>query len=129
MYRTREVAMTFRIPVLVIGLSLLGSPVNCLEEMESFPDSTLTADQWQQRVMDARRRSEEYVAKARTRTASPPSSDQEDAEAADQRAMNDPSLQRGDMIATSKGFFVFTGHDRDERTAADFSPVLAPQLP
>ncbi|WOH53648.1 hypothetical protein [Bradyrhizobium sp. sBnM-33] len=119
----------YRTPVLVVAFSLLGSPVSCLEELESLPAATLTADQWQQRVMEARRRSEEYVAKARTRTASPPQTDQEDAEAADQRAMNDPSLQRGDVIATSKGFFVFTGHDRDERTPADFSPVLAPPLP
>ncbi|WP_156438651.1 hypothetical protein [Bradyrhizobium valentinum] len=103
--------------------------MNCLEELEGFPDSTLTADQWQQRVLDARRLSEEYVAKARTRSAGPPSSDQEDAEAADQRAMNDPSLQRGDMIVTSKGLFVFTGDDRKERTPADFSPVLEPHRP
>jgi hypothetical protein len=120
--------MTFRTPVLVVVLSLLGSGVNCLEELEGFPDSTLTADQWQQRVTDARRRSEEYVA-TRTGSAGPRSSDQEDAEAADQRAMNDPSLQRGDMVVTSKGLFVFTGDDRHERTPADFSPVLEPHRP
>ena len=119
----------FRSPVVVVAVSLLASPVNGLEEMDSFPDSTLTAEQWQQRVMDARRRAEEYVANARTRTASPAQSDQEETEAADQRAMNDPSLQRGDIIATSKGFFVFTGDDRDQRTPADFSPVNEPRRP
>lgn len=117
--------MTFRRPALVVAVMLLGPPVHSLEEMDSFPDSALTAHQWQQRVIDARRRSEEYVAMARSRTESSPTDD--DAEAADQRAMNDPTLQRGDMIATSKGFFVFTRDDRDQRTPADFAPVIAPQ--
>jgi len=113
--------------VLATVLSILASPVHCVEEMESSPDATLTADQWQQRVIDARRRSEEYVAKARAGTGESLQSDQEDAEAADQRAMNDPSLQRGDMIATSNGFFVFTGDDRQARTPADFAPVAKPR--
>jgi hypothetical protein len=119
--------MRFRSPVLAVALCLLGSPVNCVEDIESFPDATLTAEQWQQRVIDARRRSEEYVGRARTRTGEPVQSDQEDAQAADQRAMNDPSLQRGDVIATSKGFFVFIGDDRQVRTPADFAPVGAPR--
>jgi hypothetical protein len=123
------IAMTFWNPVIAVALSLLASSANCLEETESFPESALTADQWQQRVMDARRRSEEYVAKARARIASPAQPDQEEAEAADQRAMNDPSLQRGDMIATSRGFLVFTGDDRNQRTPADFSPVFEPRRP
>jgi hypothetical protein len=99
--------MRFRSPVLAVALCLLGSPVNCVEDIESFPDATLTAEQWQQRE--------------------PVQSDQEDAQAADQRAMNDPSLQRGDVIATSKGFFVFIGDDRQVRTPADFAPVGAPR--
>jgi len=31
--------------------------------------------------------------------------------------MNDPSLQRGDIIATSQGFLVFVGRDSEERQA------------
>jgi lysozyme family protein len=96
------------------------------QELEDFPDSALTNEQWQQRVQDARRRSEEFVANARTQTANPPPSDKEDAEAADQRAMNDPSLQRGDIIATSQGFLVFVGRDSEERQHGDFLP--APSL-
>jgi len=97
--------------------------------LESFPDSALTRGQWQQRVQDARRRSEEFVANARTQTADPPPSDKEDAEAADQRAMNDPSLQRGDIIATSQGFFVFVGRDSEVRQPGDFVPVPPPRSP
>jgi len=109
--------------VLILVFSLLASSANCSEEVDSLPDSSLTPDQWRQRVMDARRRSEEYVAGLRAGTISAPSSAQVHTEEADQRAMRDPSLHPGDIIATSKGFFVFTGSDRDERTSADFSPI------
>jgi hypothetical protein len=102
--------------VLVAGSLLTSSGCCIAQEVERFPDSELTGEQWQQRLQDARRRSEQFVAKARTQTADPPS-DKADAEAADQRAMNDPSLQRGDIIATSQGFVVFIGRDSDERQA------------
>jgi len=112
---------------LVAG-SLLASSGSCFaQELEAFPDSELTGEQWQQRVQDARHRSEEFVAKARTQTADPPPSDKADAEAADQRAMNDPSLQRGDIIATSQGFLVFVGRDSDERQPSDFVPAPSPR--
>ena len=108
--------------MLVAG-SLLTSSGYCIaQEVERFPDSELTGEQWQQRLQDARRRSEEFVAKA----ADPPS-DKVDAEAADQRAMNDPSLQRGDIIATSQGFLVFIGRDSDERQPSDFVPAPSPR--
>jgi lysozyme family protein len=113
--------------VLVAG-SLLASSGHCFaQELEHFPDSELTGEQWQQRVQDARRRSEGFVAKARMQTADLPPSDNADAEAADQRAMNDPSLQRGDIIATSQGFFVFVGRDSDERQPGDFVPAPSPR--
>src|SRR5229473_951969 len=98
--------MTLRTMALLIGWSLLTSSGYCRAQESDFPDSALTGEQWQQRVQDARRRSEEFVANARTHKDDPPPSDKEDARAADQRAMHDPSLQRGDIIATSQGFFV-----------------------
>src|ERR1700730_4824960 len=102
--------MTLRTMALLVGCALLApSGSCCAQESENFADSALTGEQWQQRVQDARRRSEEFVANARMQTADPPPSDRADAEAADQQAMNDPSLQRGDIIATSKGFLVFVG--------------------
>lgn len=117
-------------PVLVVAWSLMASSACCFaQELENFPDSELTGEQWQQRVQDARRRSEEFVANARRQTADPAPSDKEDAEAADQRAMNDPSLQRGDIIATSKGFLVFVGRDSERRQPADFLPAPNPQHP
>ena len=97
------------------------------QELDNSPDAALTGEQRQQRVQEARRRSEEFVANARTQRADPPTTDKEDAEAADQRAMNDPSLQRGDIIATSRGFRVFVGRDSEERQPGDFLPAPSPR--
>jgi hypothetical protein len=122
--------MTLRTPVLVIAWLLLASTMHCLaQELGSFPDSALTAEQWGQRVQDARRRSEEFVANARTHAADPVTSEKEDAEGADQRAMNDPSLQPGDIIATSQGFVVFVGRDSEERQLSDFLPAPESAVP
>lgn len=84
---------------------LTTASVRCFgQEAAGFPDSTLTPEQWQQRVEEARRRSQEFVANARTQ-ALVPDEEKQEKEAAD-RAMNDPSLQQGDIVATGKGFVV-----------------------
>jgi hypothetical protein len=114
--------MTLRTTLLLVAWSL-SVPSAYAQELEDFSDSALTGEQWQQRVLDARRRSEEFVANARTHAADTRLSDREDAEAADQRIMNDPSLQRGDIIATSKGLLVFVGRNNDQRQPGDFVPV------
>jgi hypothetical protein len=122
--------MTLRTMALLVGCALLASSGSCCaQESENSPDSALTGEQWQQRVQDARRRSEEFVANARTHKDDPPPSDKEDAQAADQRAMRDPSLQRGDIIATSHGLFVFVGRDSEERQPSDFVPAPKPLYP
>jgi hypothetical protein len=88
------------------------------QELESFPDATLTAEQWRQRVQDARRRPGEFVANARTQTTDPLQSEKKEAEAADRRVLNDPSLQRGDVVATSRGLAVFVGTEGEEHYLA-----------
>jgi hypothetical protein len=89
--------------------SFAAASVCCFgREAEGLAGSTPTCEQWQQRVEEARRRSEEFVATAPTPTSIPP--DQEEKEAAD-RSMRDPSLQQGDVVATGKGFVVFIGRD------------------
>ena len=116
--------------IFVVVWSLLASmAIGFAQEFENFPDAEITSDQWQQRVQDARRRSEQFVANARTQVLEPLSTDKEEAEASDQRAMNDPSLQRGDIISTSKGFFVFVGRDSNGRHASDFLPLQNPHSP
>jgi hypothetical protein len=127
--KNKNPIMTLRLAALLVTSSLLASTCGLAQEPESVADSTLTLEQWQQRVEDARQRTEAFVANARNRTADPPPSEVEDAEVADQRAMNDPSLQPGDIVATSRGFLIFVGRDKDERRTSDFLPVPNPKRP
>jgi hypothetical protein len=116
------------ITALSIAVFLAASSASCFgQTADDYPDSALTREQWQQRLEDARRRSEEFVANARARTVEPPQHDEKAAEAAE-RAMNDPTLQRGDIIATSKGFLVFMGRVEEHRPD-DFKPAPNPPSP
>ena len=47
----------------------------------------------------------------------------DEAKAADQRVLYDPSLC--DIVATSPGFVVFVGRDSEERRLGDFLPALS----
>ena len=103
------------IVMVLAAWSLAATSMCCFgQEAEGSADSTITREQWQMRVQDARRRSEEFVANARTQTLIPPPPDQMEKEAAE-RAMNDPSLQQGDIVATGKGFVVFIGRDEQHK--------------
>jgi hypothetical protein len=119
--------MAVRIIVLLAIWFLTASPRCFAQEIEEFPDSSLTREQWQQRVQDARRRSEEFVANARERPETPMTPVQEETEAAS-RAMSDPTLQQGDMISTGKGFFVFVGRD-EAHQSNDFLSAPDQQRP
>jgi hypothetical protein len=81
------------------------------QDLSDFSDTTLTRQQWRQRVEDARRRSEAFVAQARSHRTDSIQSEQENAELKDQLAMNDPSLKPGDIVSTSHGLLVFIGRD------------------
>ena len=118
--------MVFRIALLVAATSLAAMPSVCHgQELDEFPDSTLTREQWQQRLEQARRRSEEFIANARANGAPAEEFDQRDA-VASERAMRDPTLQPGDIVATDKGLFIFTGKDEGGGTG-NFR--LAPKPP
>jgi hypothetical protein len=115
MFGSWVLEMTVRIiALLTICFATVSGP--CFgQEAEDFPDQSLTREQWQQRVQDARRRSEEFVATAREqRPDTPITPVQKEQEAAD-RALNDPTLQQGDVISTGKGFVVFVGRDEEHR--------------
>jgi hypothetical protein len=93
---------------LLITLLLAATDRGIAQDID-FADSQLTREQWQQRLDEARRRSEEFVAKARTLPSEPLITEREQAEVADQRAAHDQTLQQGDIVSTSRGFLVFTG--------------------
>jgi hypothetical protein len=119
--------MAVRISALLV-IWLLAAPLRCFgQEADGFPDSSLTREEWQRRVEDARLRSGEFVANARTQPEAPMTPAQKEAEAAD-RALNDPTLQQGDVISTGKGFVVFVGRDEKHRPG-DFSSVPSRQPP
>jgi hypothetical protein len=119
--------MTIWIKAVVVVWSLVGSAVCAFcQELEDFPDSALTREQWQQRVEDSRHRAEEFVANARSQAAISPPSEQEETEAARQRALNDPSLRHGDIIATGQGFVVFVGRE-EQHQPNNFVPAPDPR--
>jgi hypothetical protein len=91
------------------------------QDSSDFSDATLTPQQWRQRVEDARRRLEEFVAQARSHTIHSMQSALENTEL--QLAMNDPSPQPGDIVSTSHGFLVFIGRDGAERRPDNFQRI------
>jgi hypothetical protein len=96
------------------------------QDSSDFSAAVLTPPQWRQRVEDARRRSEEFVAQARSHTIHSIQSDLENAELTGQLAMSDPSLKPGDIASTSHGFLVFIGRDGAERRPDDLADSANP---
>jgi hypothetical protein len=81
------------------------------KSFDDFAGSKLSREQWAQRVDEARCRLEEFVANTRIQgMTSRPSADHQKTEAVE-RAMRNPSLLRGDIVATGK--------------ASSFSPAVA----
>lgn len=130
--------MAFWIAILAVTGFLAASPWHCFAQDTpaapdgtpdslASPDGTLTREQWQQRVEAARRRSEDFVANARTQTPVAPPPDRSETEASD-RVVNDPTLRHGDIVATGRGFFVFIGRD-EEHQSSDFLPVPNRHIP
>jgi hypothetical protein len=119
--------MTIWTSPLILAFSLIASSACCFsQQLDDFSDSALTRDEWKIRVEEARRRAEEFVANARIQATIPPLSETEEAEAASQRALNDRSLQHGDIIATGRGFVVFVGREEGHQPN-DFLPAPDPR--
>jgi hypothetical protein len=111
--------MSLRIAALVVTSFLATTTGRCsAQDAEDLPDSSLTREQWQERVEAARRRSADFISIARSQSAEPPTALDEAKEATD-RAMNDPTLQPGDVVATSKGLVVFVGRE-EQHQPTDF---------
>lgn len=72
----------------------------------------------------ARRQSEEFVANMCAQPAVPLAPEEKEKEAAD-RAINDPTLQHGDIVITNKGFVVFTGRS-EQHEPGDFQQAPNP---
>lgn len=100
----------------------LAAPAACLgQESTGSIDANLSQEEWRQRVSEARRRSDDFVANARSRKADPFSADDLRKEAIE-RARRDPTLRQGDIVATDRGLEMFVGNE-ESRQSGDFVPV------
>jgi hypothetical protein len=110
-------------PVAVLLLiCFLAVPARCLgQESADSADANLSREEWRQRVDEARRRSDDFIANARNRKPDPFSESDRKKEAIE-RATRDPTLRQGDMVATDRGFEMFVGNS-ESRQPGDFVPV------
>lgn len=114
------------------GLVFYGCPLSCLAQTAPEPsvndylpsgEPEVSRDEWRQRIEDARRRARE-VARARREHPELTKPAPEDPDlVATERLLNDDSLQRGDIVATKKGMFVYQGRADQPRRDQDFVPL------
>lgn len=101
-------------------ICLLVVPARCLgQDARDFPDAALSREEWRQRVDEARRRSEAFVANAHSQEEVAPFSSRELAREVMERAMRDPTLKQGDIVVTDKGLAIFVGKD-EKHEPTDF---------
>jgi hypothetical protein len=103
-------------------ICFLAAPTRCLaQESADSTDANLSQEEWRQRVNEARRRTDDFVANARNRKVEPFSADDLRKESIE-RARRDPTLRQGDIVATDRGFEMFVGNE-ESRQSGDFVPV------
>ena len=103
-------------------ICFLAAPAGCLGQASAdSTDANLSREEWRQRVDEARRRSDEFIANARSRKGDPFSASDRKKEAME-RATRDPTLRQGDIVATDRGFEMFVGNS-ESRQPGDFIPV------
>ena len=82
-----------------------------------------TRDQWRQRVDEARQRAKEASREHREHPELYKPVPEDPDLVATERILNDESLQRGDIVTTKKGTFVYQGKSDQPRREQDFVPV------
>ena len=80
-------------------------------------------DQWRERVAEAKHRARQFTLEHRGRPVFDTPSKANEERIATERVLNDDSLQRGDIVSTNKGLFVFKGPSDQERHESDFVPL------
>jgi hypothetical protein len=82
-----------------------------------------TRDQWRQRIEDAKRRAREAARERREHPELDAPIPEDPDVVATERVLNDESLQRGDIVKTKKGMFVYQGRADQPRRQEDFVPI------
>lgn len=100
-----------------------GRALDAINDLSSAEDvfSEPDREQWLARVAEAKRRAREFALEQRMRSPAPAADlSAEEARLASERVIGDSSLQRGDIVSTSKGLFVFRGLPDQEHRESDF---------
>lgn len=114
-----------------LALGLACSPP-CLAQTEPEPslndylppsEPELTREEWRQRIEDARRRGKEVARERREHPELYVPVPEDPEIVATERVLNDESLQRGDIISTKKGMFIYQGRSDQPRREQDFVPI------
>jgi len=116
-----------------VGLALyVACPLSCLAQAEPEPslndylppsEPEVSRDEWRQRIEDARRRAREVSRERREHPELYKPIPEDPDLVATERLLNDESLQRGDIVATKRGMFVYQGRSDQPRRDQDFVPV------
>ncbi|MGV7217076.1 hypothetical protein [Bradyrhizobium sp. UFLA05-112] len=118
--------------VVILAVGLLQSLPVCLAQDE--PGPTLndfispgppepSRDEWRQRVEEAKRRAKDVARERRERPELNVPIPEDPDIVASERVLNDESLQRGDIVKTKKGMFVYQGGSDQPRREEDFVPM------
>ncbi|MCK1353535.1 hypothetical protein IVB02_35800 [Bradyrhizobium sp. 166] len=83
----------------------------------------VSRDEWRQRIEDARRRAKQLSRERRDHPELYKPVPEDPDLVATERLLNDDSLQRGDIVSTKKGMFVYQGRPDQPRREQDFVPI------
>jgi L-lactate utilization protein LutC len=120
--RSSAVAMA-----LVFALTISGSQCRAesadgsSSDLKEADEALLARQQWQEQVRAEKRRIRELAIQRRLDPEVETAVSQE--RRASERALNDMTLRRGDIVVTDKGSFVFIGKAEQDRMPGDFVPV------
>jgi hypothetical protein len=109
--------------VLVINALTIG--VSLSQDAIDEPQPELTREEWKARIEAARRRAEDSRRDHVIAAPAPPTETAKEEELS-RRAIEDDSLQPGDIVSTNRGFFRFKGRPLEPRQPDDFVPMAAP---
>ncbi|MCA1476107.1 hypothetical protein I6F37_13820 [Bradyrhizobium sp. NBAIM08] len=113
-------------------MALYAWPLPCHAQTEPEPslsdylppsEPEVSRDEWRQRIEDARRRAKGVARERREHPELYKPIPEDPDLVATERLLRDDSLQRGDIVATKKGMFVYQGRSDQPRRDQDFVPV------
>jgi hypothetical protein len=94
------------------------------EISKSLDETSSSRRSWEQHVREEKRRIQELATQRRmNRSHDPVVPPFEEDRLVSERALNDMTLERGDIVVTDKGAFVFRGQTLEDRKAEDFEPL------